>query len=144
MLGSASLGPSTDLIDFGYRPYGYSSIGDTIFNDSDADGIQDSSESGIPFISVTLFEDSNVNGVIDSSDAVVATTVSDAAEITSWLTWSQAITCVDVDTADADLPTDFNGQPYVLSTSNDPHLVVLGSAEPMCWQILASPQAGRR
>jgi uncharacterized repeat protein (TIGR01451 family) len=46
-LGSASMGA-----DFGYQPPGV--IGDTLWVDADADGVRDSTEAGIPFITVEL------------------------------------------------------------------------------------------
>ncbi|MCP4528959.1 MAG: hypothetical protein GY833_24070, partial [Aestuariibacter sp.] len=55
--------------DFGYQPTGDSSdIGDTVFVDPDADGVQDPGEPGIPGVTVAL---------LDNSGNVIATTVSD-------------------------------------------------------------------
>jgi hypothetical protein len=61
------------LADFGYQPRGYSSIGDTVWIDTDGDGVQDASELGKSGVVVNLYQDQNGNGVIDSADAQVAT-----------------------------------------------------------------------
>ena len=62
------------------------SIGSTIWNDSDNDGFQDASESGIADVIVQLYEDNNMDGipddrnmdgVFDSNDVVASTVSSD-------------------------------------------------------------------
>ncbi|MEM7394643.1 MAG: SdrD B-like domain-containing protein, partial [Verrucomicrobiota bacterium] len=64
--------------DFGYQPAGPSSaIGDTIFFDADADGVEDPAEPGIPGVTVALYNDVNGNGALDSNDLIVASTVTD-------------------------------------------------------------------
>jgi hypothetical protein len=60
--------------DFGYQPTGTGSIGNYVWRDTDADGLQDTSESGINGVTVNLYQDQNGNGVIDGDDALVATT----------------------------------------------------------------------
>ncbi len=59
--------------DFGYQPRGFSSIGDTVWNDADANGAIGSSESGIASVTVNLYQDQNGDGVIDAEDALVGT-----------------------------------------------------------------------
>ena len=66
--------------DFGFLT-GTSAIGDTVYYDHNANGIQDTGttdEYGIPNITVTLYYDANSNGVYDAGDTVVATDVTDA------------------------------------------------------------------
>ena len=66
--------------DFGYQPDAgtYGSIGDRVWLDADADGVQDGGEPGIPNITVTLIRDTNGNGVWDAGEPIVATTDTDA------------------------------------------------------------------
>jgi hypothetical protein len=47
-------GQNLDNVDFGLRSPSGGSIGDTVFNDTDGDGIQQSNEEGIPGVQVTL------------------------------------------------------------------------------------------
>ncbi len=61
------LGEDIDVEDFGYQ--GTGSIGDTIWEDTNGDGIQDPSETGIAGVTVTL---------TDENGAVVGTAVTDA------------------------------------------------------------------
>ncbi len=130
--GSASVttdGTADQLdVDFAYQPSGFGQIGDTVFLDADRDGIQDAAEAGIASITVTLYEDSNNDGLIGAGDAVVATveTNSDGGYLFRDLPAGNYL--VDVDAADADLPTDGNGDQYILSTANDPQQVTLATA----------------
>jgi hypothetical protein len=123
---------TTDVltIDFGYQPIGAGSIGDFVWKDDDGDGIQDTGETGISDILVTLYEDSDGNGVISPTvDAVVmtATTNISGTYLFSYLPAGDYL--VDVDTSDSDLPLDSYGNPYVLSTENDPHAVTLADGQ---------------
>ena len=59
--------------DFGYEPQGFGSIGDYVWNDVDADGIQDAGEAGIDGVVVNLYEDQDGDGIIDPEDALIAT-----------------------------------------------------------------------
>ena len=65
-----TLGPGEDNLDqdFGYR--GTGSIGDTVWFDANADGIQDPGEDGIPNVTVTLEGDVDGDGI----DEIVTTT----------------------------------------------------------------------
>ena len=71
------LGPGDVYVnaDFGYQvPGGGSDIGDTVFVDFDADGVQDAGEDGIAGVTVSLLADTDNDGIPDS---VVATTTTD-------------------------------------------------------------------
>ena len=116
-------------VDFGYQPQGTGSIGDTVWNDADKDGIQDGDEAGIENITVTLYQDQNGNGTIDTEDAVISTTVTASGGLYDFPNLPAGNYLVDVDTTDPQLPTDGNGDRYVLSTSNDPHPVSLSNGE---------------
>lgn len=62
--------------DFGYQPqmnYG-AVIGDKVWLDADADGMQDEGEPGIPNVTVALISDSNGNGMWDAGEPIIATT----------------------------------------------------------------------
>ncbi|UCD25342.1 MAG: DUF11 domain-containing protein, partial [Gemmatimonadota bacterium] len=121
-----SLTTSVDIVDFGYRPIGTGSIGDFVWRDDDRDGIQDAGEPGIRDILVTLYEDSDSNGVIDPAvDAVVMTATTDLSGNYLFENLPAGDYLVDVDTGDSDLPADGYGNPYILSTNNDPHIVGL-------------------
>ncbi len=128
--GSATLGPDDLTVDFGYQPYGSSSIGDFVWRDDDGDGVQDTGEPGIAGITVNLYEDSNNNGVVDTGDALVASTSTDANGLYLFSGLHSGNYLVDVDTTDPQLPTDGYGNRYVLSTANDPH-DVKGTAGPL-------------
>jgi hypothetical protein len=116
--------------DFGYQPRGSSTIGDYVWEDTNGDGVQGSNESGLSGILVTLYEDSNASGTIDANDAVVYTTTTDTdgAYLFENLPFGRFL--VDVDTTDSDLPTDAYGNRYLLTTGNDPQLVVLNASNP--------------
>ncbi len=62
--------------DFGYQPevnYG-AVIGDKVWLDADADGIQDDGEPGIPGVTVALIFDANGDGMWDAGEPIIATT----------------------------------------------------------------------
>ena len=65
-----TLGPGEDNLDqdFGYR--GSGSIGDTVWFDANADGVQDPGEDGIPNVTVTLEGDVDGDGI----DEILTTT----------------------------------------------------------------------
>ncbi len=71
-------GTSNTTIDAGLQPPG--SLGDFVWSDTDADGIQDAGEPGIAGATVTLYRDSNGNGTIEPGvDTQVATTTTNAS-----------------------------------------------------------------
>jgi uncharacterized repeat protein (TIGR01451 family) len=53
-------------------------IGDTVWNDADSSGVQDSGEAGLADVTVTLYKDNNNNSVYDSGDTFVAADITDA------------------------------------------------------------------
>ncbi len=61
--------------DFGY--VGDASIGDTVFVDADADGVEDPEESGVPGVPVTVTSP-GADGVLGTDDDIVVETVTDA------------------------------------------------------------------
>lgn len=66
--------------DFGYQPPDSqdNNVGDRVWFDADADGVQDGGEPGIPGVTVSLIEDTNGNGTWDPGEPIVGTTVTDA------------------------------------------------------------------
>lgn len=69
-------GASRDDIDFGYvRNAASGSIGDYVWYDTDGQGDQDPTESGIANVSLSLYEDTNGNGLYDViTDTLVTST----------------------------------------------------------------------
>ncbi|HUN22002.1 MAG TPA: SdrD B-like domain-containing protein [Anaerolineales bacterium] len=68
--------------DFGYRPSKselLGKIGDYVWLDADADGVQDAAESPIRNVSVALIKDSNGNGVWEAGEPILASAVTDAS-----------------------------------------------------------------
>ncbi len=77
------LGPGDVYVnaDFGYTPNpgAFGSIGDTIWLDANANGIQDDTETRIPGVSVVLIRDVNGDGVYQPGvDVILATDTTDA------------------------------------------------------------------
>lgn len=65
--------------DFGYRPATPNSVGGTIWNDQDADGTQDPSETEVyPGVTVALYEDTNGDGILGEGDRLIGTTTTDS------------------------------------------------------------------
>jgi uncharacterized repeat protein (TIGR01451 family) len=60
--------------DFGYQPSGNGSIGDTVFEDRDGDGVFNNLDSGIDGVMLELYFDVDGNGVLDEIDLLIATT----------------------------------------------------------------------
>ncbi len=125
--GSVTVPAATAVtdVDFGYQPQGFGIIGDTVFQDDDGSGIQDPGEAGLSNITVTLYEDQDGDGVLDPEDAIIATTTTDSNGEYSFFNLPAGDYLVDVDTTDPQIPTDGGGDPYVLSTGNDPDPVNL-------------------
>jgi uncharacterized protein (DUF2141 family) len=67
---TVSLTASRTDVDFGYRFVGTLSIGDRVWNDANANGLQDSGEAGLSGVTVQL---------LDSTGAVVATTTTNSS-----------------------------------------------------------------
>jgi uncharacterized repeat protein (TIGR01451 family) len=105
-------------VDFGY--VGRGSIGDRVWNDADADRIQDASEVGIPNVDVTLTW-AGLDGVFGTSDDYTATTTTDANGIYSFDGLPSGDYRVTVD--DTSLPGGLN-QTYELDGSLDNSTIV--------------------
>ena len=77
------LGPGDVFLnaDFGYQPTGAAtgSIGDVVWFDANADGVQDANEPGIGGVTVALIKDTNGNGAWDAGESIIATDTTDAA-----------------------------------------------------------------
>ncbi|HOU12344.1 MAG TPA: SdrD B-like domain-containing protein [Anaerolineae bacterium] len=76
--------------DFGYKPYGTASIGDRVWRDNDADGIQDPYEVGIGGVAVYLYQDQDGDGVLDPEDAIIIDT-------STTINYQVVDGCIDVD-----------------------------------------------
>ncbi|MCL4267400.1 MAG: hypothetical protein KJ069_29755 [Anaerolineae bacterium] len=66
-------------VDFGYQPQGFGSIGDTVWHDTNANGVQEAGEAPANGVVVNLYQDQNGNGILDPEDAFVATDTTDAS-----------------------------------------------------------------
>ncbi|HSM55457.1 MAG TPA: SdrD B-like domain-containing protein [Candidatus Sulfomarinibacteraceae bacterium] len=121
-------GADVDTVDFGYRPVGYGTIGDTVWADDNGDGIQNGSEVGLPDITVLLYEDSDGDGLIGPEDALVVETVSAADGHYQFDDLPAGDYLVYVDAGDANIPLDAHGQAHVASTPNA-HSVALAADE---------------
>ncbi|MFN8051380.1 MAG: SdrD B-like domain-containing protein [Acidimicrobiales bacterium] len=64
-------GATDDAQDFGYR--GSGGIGDTVWSDTDGDGVQDSGEPGLGGVTVTLLKDTDSNGSYETTVATAVT-----------------------------------------------------------------------
>ncbi len=113
--------------DFGYRPIGFGSIGDRVWNDANGNGLQDSGEGGLVNVTITLYEDNNGNGVIDAADAVVGTATTDSTGAYNFYNLPVGRYLVDVDQTDTQIPSDPYGNRYILSGGTDPLLVTLAA-----------------
>jgi len=122
--GGAGFSAGTNYLgaDFGYQISGpnFGKIGDNLWIDSDADGLRDAGELGVPRITVFLdtnnngaldWTDSNANGIWDAADGGerwVETDVSGYYLFTGLATGSYN---VRVRTADADWPSGLSTDP---------------------------------
>ncbi len=112
-------------LDFGYvvEPE-TGAIGDRIWQDTNADRIQDDPavEPGISGVEVVLYNDLNVNGIVDSGDTEVArmNTGNDGAYLFEELPAGNYI----VDVTESTVPEGF-----ILTTANDPYRVNLSDDE---------------
>jgi uncharacterized repeat protein (TIGR01451 family) len=109
-VSALTVGVATNLLqDFGYQPYGFNSIGDTVWRDLNADGVQSgASETGISNVTVRLLADFNGDG----SYTLVQTAVTDAAGKYLFTSLPDGDYRVEVVTASPGLPTDSFGYPY--------------------------------
>ena len=106
--------------DFGYTQRDTSSIGDSLYFDFNANGIQDATETGIPSVTVWLYEDVDRDGTIDDGvDTILFTTVTNSSGNYLFSSLPAGSYVVKVDTADPDFPTDVTptGDPDLSSAS---------------------------
>jgi hypothetical protein len=115
-----------DDVDFGYKPYGFGSIGDFVWEDLNGDGVQDDGEPSVTGpVTIWLYEDFDGDGIIDpGEDALVSTTTTfiDGSYLFENLPAGNYL--VDIDTEDTDLPSG-----YELTTGNDPLSVTLSDRQ---------------
>ncbi len=128
----SSTNPSDLYIDFGYQPLGYSSIGDYVWYDADGDTVQDQDEIGLADILVRLYRSDGDDIFEPAGDDALVNSISSSINTSTTITGfymfsglASGVYWVDVDTGDLDLPTDIDGNPYILSTGNDPISVTL-------------------
>ncbi len=101
-------------LDFGYQPFGWAAIGDTVYRDLDGNGLQEGTlETGIPSVYVWL--ESDINGDGSYSRIMTATTSSTGYYLFSDLPGANYR--VVVDSTSSALPTDGYGQKYIPSTA---------------------------
>jgi hypothetical protein len=131
-----TLGSSDYLLaDFGYRPRGFGSIGDYVWRDTDGDGIQDASESGVDGVVVNLYQDEDGDGVLDPEDALVDTDTTAGGGLYLFTDLPAGNYIVQVDSSNFGSGQPLNG--LTLSTTDSPpynvsqvsHQVALGDAE---------------
>lgn len=96
------------------------SIGDFIWRDLDADGVQDGgAETGLGDISVYLYYDKDNDGILDSGEPLIQTAVSAANGSYSFTNLPRGNYLVVVDINDPDLPTGYNNTtPITLRVSD--------------------------
>ncbi|WP_202967548.1 SdrD B-like domain-containing protein, partial [Legionella brunensis] len=82
-------------IDFGYAPGGI--IGDTVFRDDNADGVQSASEQGLANIGVSLYRDAGILGERDADDQLIEFKVTDANGFYQFVNVAPGQYWVDVD-----------------------------------------------
>ena len=73
---SVSLGVGSSDIDqdFGYRALGVGSIGNLVWEDRNANGTRDGTESGVDGVTVDLYHDANGNCLLDAGDEMLGRT----------------------------------------------------------------------
>ena len=105
--------------DYGYKPGGTGSIGDTVWDDINGDGVLNGAEAGIANVTVNLYEDTNGNGAIDAGDLLITSMPTGAGGIYSFAGLATGLSyIVDVDETDPDLASHFNPNPFVATTPN--------------------------
>jgi len=98
--------------DFAFLPAGTGSIGDTVYRDTNGNGVQDAGENGLANITVNVYRDTNGNGVLDAGEPLVDTTTTNATGNYSLGNLATSINgsanvgyIVQVSASDANLPT---------------------------------------
>ncbi len=110
---SFTLSASRSDQDFGYKPYGFNTIGDTVWFDANADGAQSgATETGIANVTVRLYTDLDRDGTYSQ----IGTAVTDANGKYLFSDLPDGAYRVIVDAASAGLPTDTFGHAYYPTT----------------------------
>ena len=127
-------GQQYSLADFGLRspasagPLG--SIGDTVWLDSDEDGLVDGDETLLPNVTVRLYRDANSNGTFEAaSDLIYATTTSGANGAYSFTGLPAGTYFVDADEADTDLQAGIELVSGGANLATTRHTVVLAAGQ---------------
>lgn len=124
--------------DFGFHPYGFGAIGDTVWRDMNADGIQSGlQETGIAHILVSLYADFNGDGtyvLLQSTN-----TAADGTYLFSDLPDGRYR--VVVDTAEEHLPVDAFGNPFYASTGTSVDIILSGGNTDLSADFGFSPHA---
>ena len=98
--GTSLLGGRSDLTaDFGYQPSAF--LGDTVWIDSNGDGVVDVGESGIPFITVNLCSDPVCSNIVSATET-------DENGIYSFGNINDGSYYVQVDTSDSEWPSNIS------------------------------------
>lgn len=112
---TVSLTASNLTRDFGYKPYGSAVVGDAVWKDMDGDGFKSGVlETGIANITVNLLVDMDGNGTW----VTVKTTTTNSSGQYQFSSLPDGTYRIQVDTADADLPTDSFSSPYTTTTGS--------------------------
>jgi uncharacterized repeat protein (TIGR01451 family) len=102
--------------NFGYQPYGLGQIGDTVWRDLNADGVQGGvGETGITNVTVRLYADMNQ----DNTYVLLATTNTDASGLYLFTGLPDGHYKVAVDIASPSLPRDVFNTRYVPTTATN-------------------------
>ncbi|MCA9873866.1 MAG: carboxypeptidase regulatory-like domain-containing protein [Anaerolineales bacterium] len=116
-------GPAVTDVDFGYEPSGYGAIGDFVWQDTNGDGYQASSEPGLPNITVNLYVDYG-----DGDGYVLVDSMQTGPNgFYLFTNLPPGDYRAEVDTA-VNIPTDSYGSDYVLTTASS-FDVALGLSE---------------
>jgi len=116
-------GTASDLAqDFGYRPAGAGSIGDTVYYDTNGDGIQGGTELGLAIITVELYADMDGDGTY----LLITTATTDADGLYSFEGLPDGDYRVVADSADTDLPDDGVGNLVVPVSSDTVDVTITG------------------
>ncbi len=108
------------FFDFGVDYSG--AVGDRVWNDADADGVQDAGETGLADVTVSLYRDTDNSGTLSAGDGFVAAQATDAAGQYLFIGLADGAYVVVVNPAT--LPADFGqtadpDQPGIPCTSCD-------------------------
>ncbi|MGD9872967.1 MAG: SdrD B-like domain-containing protein [Kiritimatiellia bacterium] len=111
--------------DFGYQPRGTGVIGDSVWFDANADGVQSGTrETGITNVTVTLLAD--LNG--DGNFVAVATDVTDANGYYEFANLPPGDYKVTVSATDPSLPDDAFGNPPFVTTATNFNVTLTNSS----------------